>query len=101
MGTSRSVPTVAYSPAVSTTGLSEIDQGAVIEHKRLSHVLRVAQELQAQRDSRRSPSAPSRTHRGVAVRKPKRLPGTKKQRELSQTDLNNAIMRLAQSAPSP
>jgi hypothetical protein len=33
--------------------LSEIDQGAVVEHKRLGHVLQVAQLIQAERDKRR------------------------------------------------
>jgi hypothetical protein len=33
--------------------LAEIDQGAVIEHKRLGHALQVAQTLQAQRDDRK------------------------------------------------
>ncbi|MGP8446435.1 ISNCY family transposase [Burkholderia vietnamiensis] len=33
--------------------LAEIDQAAVVEHKRLSHVLQVAQAIQAQRDNSR------------------------------------------------
>jgi len=32
--------------------LAEIDQGAVIEHKRLGHALQVAQVLQEQRENR-------------------------------------------------
>ncbi|CAB3807455.1 ISNCY family transposase [Pararobbsia alpina] len=64
--------------------LAEIDQGAIVEHKRLSHVLQVAQALQAQRDNRRIGTAPSRTHLGAAVRTQQRQPGTKKQREFTQ-----------------
>ncbi|MCO4883394.1 ISNCY family transposase, partial [Paraburkholderia caribensis] len=58
--------------------LAEVDQGAVIEHKRLAHALQVAQALQAQRDDRRISGSPSRTNRGVAPRAKDRLPGTKK-----------------------
>ncbi|CAB3671332.1 ISNCY family transposase [Trinickia soli] len=75
--------------------LAEIDQGVVVEHKRLSHVLQVAQALQAQRDDRRASGSPSRTNRGVAVRKAERAPGTKKQREFTQTDLNDVIVQLS------
>jgi hypothetical protein len=42
--------------------LAEIDQGVVVEHKRLSHVLQVAQAIQAQRDNRRAAGSASRTH---------------------------------------
>ena len=80
--------------------LAEIDQGVVVEHKRLSHVLQVAQALQAQRDDRRASGSPSRTNRGVAVRKAERAPGTKKQRELTQADLNEAIVQLSPAQPS-
>ena len=38
--------------------LSEIDQGAIVENKRLGHVLGVAQIVQAKRDNRRSQSVP-------------------------------------------
>ena len=38
--------------------LCEIDQGAIVENKRLGHVLQVAQLVQAQRDNRRSQSVP-------------------------------------------
>ena len=79
-------------PCISYDKLSEIDQGAVIEHKRLGHALRVAQALQAQRDNRRASGSPSRTNRGAAVRKPKPLPGTRKQREVTLEDLNAAVM---------
>jgi hypothetical protein len=72
--------------------LAEIDQGVVVEHKRLSQVLQVAQAIQAQRDNRRAAGSPSRTNRGIGVRKSQRLPGTKKQREFTLEDLNAAVM---------
>jgi len=76
--------------------LTEVDAGAIVEHKRLSHALQVAQSMQAQRDSRRIATAPSRTNLGAEVRSPERTPGTKKQRELTQKDLNQIIEELAQ-----
>lgn len=65
--------------------LAEIDQGTVIEHKRLSHALQVAQAIQAQRDNSRIGKAPSRTHRGDSTRTNRNAPqpGKKKQREFT------------------
>jgi transposase len=83
-------------PCVPYDRLSAIDQGAVIEHKRLGHALQVAQALQAQRDDRRASGSPSRTNRGAAVRSKERLPGTKKQREFTQADVDGVIVQLAQ-----
>jgi transposase len=76
--------------------LAEVDQGAVIEHKRLSHVLQVAQAMQAQRDNRRISGSPSRTNQGQPVRAKERPPGTKKQREFTQADINEVVVDLAQ-----
>jgi hypothetical protein len=76
--------------------LAEIDQGAVIEHKRLSHVLQVAQAIQAQRDNRRISGSPARTNQGQPVRATERAQGTKKQREFTQDDINGVITELAQ-----
>lgn len=76
--------------------LTQVDQGAVIEHKRLGHALQVAQALQAQRDNRRIGKAPSRAHRGEPVRAQQRTPGTKKPREFAQADVEQAIQQLAQ-----
>jgi transposase len=75
--------------------LAEVDQGAVIEHKRLAHALQVAQALQAQRDDRRISGSPSRTNRGIEVRKPERRAGTKKPREFTRADVDQAIAQLA------
>jgi hypothetical protein len=75
--------------------LAEVDQGAVVEHKRLGQALQLAQAIQAQRDNRRASGSPSRTNRGVEVRKPERLPGTKKQHEFTQADVEHVIADLA------
>jgi transposase len=80
--------------------LTEVDQGAVVEHKRLAHALEVAQALQAQRDDRRASGSPSRTNRGIEVRQAERVPGTKKTREFTQADMEAVIVKLAQ-APKP
>ncbi|MEX3690325.1 transposase, partial [Paraburkholderia sp. BR14263] len=42
-------------------------------------------------DNRRVSGSPSRTNRGAAVRKPKPLPGARKQREVTLEDLNAAV----------
>ena len=81
--------------------LSEVDQGAVIEHKRLGHALQVAQALQAQRDDRRASGSPSRANQGVAVRTKERPPGTKKQREFTQADVNEVIVQVTQQNLQP
>jgi transposase len=71
--------------------LGAVDQGAIVESKRLGHVLQVAQAVQAHRDSRRV-NRPSTAHRadGTAIAK-ERVVGSKSQRELDATDLENAI----------
>ena len=83
-------------PCVPYDRLSAIDQGAVIEHKRLGHALQVAQALQAQRDDRRASGSPSRTNRGLPVERDQRKPGTKKQREFAKADVDEVIVQLAQ-----
>jgi hypothetical protein len=71
--------------------LGAIDQGEIVENKRLGSVLRVAQMVQATRDSR-AVAAPSTAHRadGKHVER-RKMPGTKTQRELSSGDLKRAI----------
>jgi hypothetical protein len=88
-------------PCVPYDTLADIDQGAVIEHKRLGHALQVAQALQGQRDNRRISGSPSRTNRGAAVRKPEPSPGTKKQSAFTRADLNQAIVQIAQQSTTP
>jgi transposase len=83
-------------PCVPYDRLAEIDQGAVIEHKRLGHALQVAQALQAQRDDRRASGSPSRTNRGLPVDPDQPRPGTKKQREFTRADMNGVIVGMVQ-----
>ncbi|WP_155768749.1 ISNCY family transposase [Burkholderia diffusa] len=78
--------------------LAEVDQGAIVDHKRLSHALQVAQAFQAQRDSRRIGTAPSRTHRGLPVRENEAQPGTKKPRRFTAADMEAAILEVASKA---
>lgn len=52
----RSLPHVVYDR------LSEIDQGAIVENKRLGRVLEVAQHMQARRDSRPHRGFPCSAH---------------------------------------
>ncbi|KVN63755.1 ISNCY family transposase [Burkholderia stagnalis] len=79
--------------------LAEVDQGAVVEHKRLSHALQVAEAIQAQRDNRRASGSPSRTNRGMPVRAKASPPGTKKQRAFTAADVEAAILNLAAQTP--
>ncbi|WP_244104490.1 helix-turn-helix domain-containing protein [Burkholderia ambifaria] len=78
--------------------LAAIDQGAVVEHKRSSHVPQVAQALQAQRDNSRIGNAPSRTHRGDSTRTDRNEPeaGEKKQHEITLADVEHVIVDLTQ-----
>ena len=63
----------------------------MVDHKRLSHVLQVAQLMQADRDNRRASGSPSRTNQGAAPRAKERKAGTKKQREVTADDLTAAV----------
>lgn len=74
--------------------LSEIDQGAVVENKRLGHVLQAAQIVQELRDNRRS--GPSRTNQTGQVRQKKVAPNKKSQRTLDASDLATAIVQANQ-----
>ncbi|CAM2169864.1 ISNCY family transposase [Burkholderia orbicola] len=78
--------------------LAEVDQGAIVDHKRLSHALQLAQAFQAQRDSRRIGAAPSRTHRGLPVRENEAQPGTKKPRRFTAADMETVILEVASKA---
>ena len=75
--------------------LAEVDQGAIIEHKRLSHALQVAEAIQTQRDNRRISGSPSRANRGLPVRAKGSLPGAKKQRAFTEADIEAAILQVA------
>ena len=80
-------------PYVRYDRLPQVDQGAIVENKRLGHALQVAALVQQQRDNRRSKSAPARTNLGGPVRKPKAEPQCKRQRQLSAADIEAAIHR--------
>jgi hypothetical protein len=82
-------------PCVPYDRLSEIDQAAVVDNKRLGHTLQMAQVIQAQRDDRRASGSPSRTNQGEAPRSKERKVGTRKQRELTREQLNEAILATA------
>jgi hypothetical protein len=82
-------------PCVPYDRLSEIDQAAVVDNKRLGHTLQMAQVIQAQRDDRRASGSPSRTNQGEAPRPKERKVGTRKQRELTREQLNEAILGTA------
>jgi hypothetical protein len=77
-----------------------IDQGSVVNHKRLSHALQAAQLLQAQRDDR-VVNKPSTAHRTDGLKVPrKKVHGTRSQRELGYDDLHAAIQALSTSKVS-
>lgn len=78
--------------------LTEVDQGAIVEHKRLGHALQLSQVIQAQRDNSRIGKAPSRTNRGDSSRPERKAShaGRKKQREFTQADIERVIVDLAQ-----
>jgi Helix-turn-helix domain len=68
-----------------------IDHGDIVDNKRLSQVLRTAQIVQSQRDDR-IVCRPSTAHRvdGTPIARNK-IAGAKRQRELSEDDLHDAI----------
>ncbi len=72
--------------------LSEIDQGAIVENKRLGHVLEVAQVVQAKRDNRRSQSVPGND--GEPPRRRGQATGKKAQRALDGNDVAEALEQL-------
>jgi len=72
--------------------LGAVDQGAIVENKRLGGALQLAQLIQAKRDDRRE--EPSTAHRadGRLVQRLKG-PRKKRQRELNEEDLREALDR--------
>lgn len=77
--------------------LGAIDQGAIVENKRLGHTLQVAQLVQAKRDNR-IVHGPSTAHRvdGIYVPRNRRV-DSKRQRDLGPEDLQEAITRVSPS----
>lgn len=79
-------------PYVTYDRLPQVDQGAIVDNKRLAYVLRVAQRVQQQRDDRRGRSdAPARTNQGKAPANVPPRPGTKPQRQLNEDDVMRAL----------
>ena len=78
-------------PYVPYDRLAQIDQGAVIDHKRLGHALQLAAAMQAQRDDRRTQPAPSRAHRDEAVREHLNRQGRKTSRAMTDDDFKAAL----------
>ena len=71
--------------------LSEIDQGAIVDNKRLGRALEGAKLVQVERDNNRSKSLPS----GDGPSRRRKAPTTKKsQRSLDQDDMLNALIKL-------
>ena len=68
--------------------LPEVQEGAIVDNKRLGHALEIAKLMQDKRDNRRSQLVPAD---GISNRSRSRPPGKKSQRALNQDDLNEAI----------
>jgi hypothetical protein len=75
---------------------SDIDQGAIVDNKRLGHVLQIAQQVQLERDYRRILGSPSRTNQRERATPKMRASSTRKQRELSQIELKAILLRTAE-----
>jgi hypothetical protein len=82
-------------PYVTYDRLPNVSSGAVVDNKRLGHVLQIAQMVQEQRDSRHGSSAPSRNHRGLGPVPSRAAPGKKSQRSLASDDIARAIKQQA------
>jgi len=71
--------------------LGSVDQGAIVENKRLEHMLQVAQMVQSKRDSR-AVDRTSTAHRAGGTPVPRsRVVDSKSQRELGEEDLEKAM----------
>lgn len=76
--------------------LPEIDQGSIVDNKRLGHALQLAKLVQEKRDNRRSQSVPSTDG---PSHKRGRPPGKKAPRALNQQDILEAIVRNPVASP--
>ena len=84
----RSLPYVLYDR------LSNVDQGAIVDNKRLGRTLQIAHMVQEHRDNTRGQSLPSKRHLTGKAQPRKRPPNKKRQRELNHNDLCQAIDQL-------
>lgn len=71
--------------------LGEVDQGAIVDNKRLGRTLEIIKRVQDQRDNTRSQALPRQD--GEAPRR-KKAPGKKSQRSLNQDDFLDALTQL-------
>jgi hypothetical protein len=71
--------------------LPVVNQGAIVENKRLGHVLQIVQELQKKRDDRKGLNRPAHTNKGAEPVQMKRKPGTKPPSRLNLSDLVDAM----------
>src|SRR5665213_1177951 len=78
--------------------LGAVEQGAIVDNKRLGHVLQISQLVQSKRDNRAA-DVPSTAHRADGHLVPRnKLVGSKRQRELAPEDLESAIQSKASIA---
>jgi hypothetical protein len=70
--------------------LGAVDQGAIVDNKRLGHVLQIVQQVHSERDAR-AVHVPSTAHRADGRIVPRhKLVGSKRQRELAPDDIEAA-----------
>jgi transposase len=84
-------------PHVAYDKLGAVEQGQIVDNKRLGHLLEIAQVVQAKRDNR--VDRPSTAHRADGSIVPReKLVETKRQRELAPEDLEMAVQSKASIA---
>ena len=71
--------------------LPVVNQGAIVDNKRLGHILRISQELQRKRDSRKGMGRPAHTNTGAASTQRTRKIGAKPVSNWTEADLVEAI----------
>ncbi|HFT4393926.1 TPA: ISNCY family transposase, partial [Klebsiella quasipneumoniae] len=78
-------------PFITYDRLGELDQGAIVDNKRLGRALEMIKLVQDKRDNTRSQALPSLD--GQTSRR-KKQPGKKSQRSLNQDDMLEALQQL-------
>lgn len=79
-------------PYFANDRLSEVEQGAIVDNKRLGHAFAVAKLMQDKRDNTRSQAFPAGT--GPSRRSAKTDPAKKRQRAVNEDDLMEAMIDL-------
>lgn len=94
-GSIRTVPSSSANgtslPFITYDRLGELDQGAIVDNKRLGRALEMIKLVQDKRDNTRSQALPSLD--GQTSRR-KKQPGKKSQRSLNQNDMLEALQQL-------